>query len=104
MIDFVKRYLGTRTSLWKLETTERMSLGAGVTLVYVLAGIFALNFFVFLNIALGCYLGEYFGSYGHGFLFLAGIYLLLILIILSLKKTVRNAVANLIIAAISPKI
>lgn len=97
MIDLIKEYGIKRLELLKMEATEKASTGSGITLVIILASVFLLFFMAILNIAAGFLIGHALGNYGYGFLIVAGFYLLLFVLVLILRKSIKNGVANKII-------
>lgn len=101
MLDLVKDYAGKRLDLLKMEATEKSSVTAG-TLTYLSVALVAALFFIaLLNVGLAFLIGHYLGNYGYGFLIMAGFYLLILLIVLLLRKTIKNSIANMIIKALN---
>lgn len=101
MLDLIKEYTGKRFDLLKMEATEKSSVTAG-TITYITIAVVALLFFiVLLNIAVAFLIGAALGNYGYGFLIVAGFYLLILIIVLLLRKTIKNSVANVIIKALN---
>ena len=101
MIDIIKEYASKRVDLLKMEATEKGSLTVGTIIIVILLSFTALFFFILLNIGLGLLIGYYMGNYAWGVLIMAGIYLLLMLIIVLAKKSIKNKVANKIIKSIN---
>ncbi len=101
MLDLVKDYAGKRLDLLKMEATEKSSVTAG-TLTYLSVALVAALFFIaLLNVGLAFLIGHYLGNYGYGFLIMAGFYLLILIIVLLLRKTIKNSIANMIIKALN---
>lgn len=98
--DFRERlasYIGLRFELWKLNTCERaakISAALAHSAILLALGLFAILFAFF---AIGFFFGELTGSFSVGFLIVFFIYLLLMLIVRYRKKSIRLAIANLIV-------
>lgn len=101
MIDIVKQYASKRLDLLKMEATEKSSVGAGTATFVILASIAALFFVFLLNIGLGLWIGSLLGNYAYGILIMAGVYLLILVIIVLARKSITNNIANRIIKAIN---
>lgn len=86
--------------LLKLSTYERTGKVLGV-LSYGLILLFTAFFaFLFIFLALGFFLGELFNSEGMGFVSVAMLYVVLIIVIITNKNKVIEKVENEIIAAL----
>jgi len=88
LFEQVKEYVSNRIELAKIELIENSShavAGAVIGVVTVLTGLFIL---IFLSVGLGLYLGDVLDSRLNGFLIVAGIYLLLVILVLVLRKSV----------------
>ena len=85
----------------KLEATEKTAITAGTTTYLVIAAIVLLFFIVLFNIGLGFLLATFMESYALGFMIVAGIYLLLFVIVLLSKNSIKNNIANKIIEFIN---
>lgn len=95
VIQKITEYLKNRKALIRLQIVERVSsiVAALVTDgLMIFLGLFAL---LFLSVSLGIYLGDVLDSFSLGFLLVAGIYLILILIIALAKKGIENSLINL---------
>lgn len=101
MFDLIKKYTSQKIELLKLEMIEKSSLASGNIAIIVISLFFSLFFISLLNIGLGFLIGEYLGNYSYGFLILAGIYLLLLIIVLLAKKSIKRAISNIIIQSIN---
>lgn len=93
-------YAGLKLRFFKLTAIERIArflavLSHGVILV-------ALAFFMllFLFIALGFYIGGLLGSVSLGFLIIGGLYLLLLILAVLIRETIRIKLINLMIEAV----
>lgn len=92
-------YLELRLELLKLNTYERVARVIAVLshgLILTLLVFFAI---LFLFLALGFLLSEWLGSAALGFVIVAGIYCLLLVIILSARNKIRAKVSDIIISA-----
>ncbi len=97
MIEIIKEYISKRIDLIKMEITEKLTLSAGVVLLGVLISIAFLFFIILLNIGLGLLIGYWLGNYAYGMLIMAGIYLLIIVVLILSRKAIKDSVANMII-------
>ena len=97
-VDSLKQYVNDRITLIRLQAIEKVStVAAGVASGIVLS-VLGLFFLVFLSITLGFLFASWLGSNAAGFGIVAGIYLLLIIIIVVFgKKIFGNLVTKKII-------
>lgn len=94
-------YVELKLELLKLSTYERTGkvisvLSYGVVLLFL--AFFAI---LFIFLALGFFLGDWFGSLGAGFAVVAVLYLLLIALIILNKNKISEKVLNVVIAALT---
>ena len=94
-------YMELKLELLKLSTYERTGkviavLSYGVVLLFL--AFFAI---LFIFLALGFFLGDWFHSQGAGFAVVAVLYLLLIGIIIVNKQKISDKVLNVVIAALT---
>jgi len=88
LVSSLREYLNLQLEILKLTVIDRIAGSASgfiagiVFLVIAIMGIFA------LNISAGLYFSAVTGSYALGFLLLAGIYLLLLLVLVIFRKPV----------------
>lgn len=101
MVDIIKDFATKKLDLIKMEATEKSSLTIGTITYLSLAAIAGLFFIILFNIGLGLLIGYWLGNYAYGMLIMAGIYLLVIIIIFVLRKTIRNSIADKIIKMIN---
>lgn len=101
MLDLLKEYASKRMDLLKMEATEKSSLTAGTITYLAIAAVAALFFIILLNIGLGLLIGFYLGNYAYGLLIMAGFYLLILIIVLLARNSIKNGIANKIIKAIN---
>ena len=96
----VSAYVELKLELLKLNTYERTGKLISI-LSYDLILLFLAFFAIlFIFLALGLFLGDYFDSLGEGFGVVALLYLLLIGIIITKKKQISLKITNIIIAAL----
>jgi len=97
-IDMLKQYISDRITLIKLQSIEKVStIAAGIASGITLA-VLGLFFLVFFSITLGFLFSSWLDSETAGFGIVAGIYLLLIIIILVFgKKIFGNLITKKII-------
>lgn len=102
--EHVSDYVKTSVELAKAKATRSASnAGAGITIV-IAALILGLFFLIFLFTALALWLASLLNSPALGFLCVAGLFLLLIILIFALrKKVIVPAIRNAIISAIYDK-
>lgn len=101
LTDNLKEYIGTQFEILQLEAIDKVSLIGAVGGFGFVVSLAAVLFFLFSSIALGFYIGELFNSNSIGFAILSGVYLLILILLFSLKKKLFNIkLRNIIIKAI----
>jgi hypothetical protein len=85
--DNLKEYLNTRYELMVLKASEKISVIGAAAVASTILVIFATLFILFGSLAAGFFLAAWTGSYGLGFLILAGIYASLFAIVMLIRKT-----------------
>jgi len=95
VIQKLKEYLQNTKNLTLLKVVDKLSNLIAAIVTDCLMIIFGFFILLFLSIGLGFYFGELFGSNALGFVALAGIYLLLILILLVSKNSIEKSLINL---------
>jgi len=97
-INLLKQYISDRITLVKLQSIEKISVLAAGIAVGVTLAILALFFLIFFSITLGFLFSYWLDSNIAGFGIVAGIYLLLIIIIVVFgKKIFGNLITKKII-------
>lgn len=81
-------YIQDRITLVKLQMAEKISAAVAGIIAGVLMGITGFFILIFLSITAGFYFASLTGSNCWGFAIVTGIYIVLFIIILILKKTV----------------
>lgn len=97
LIAEARSYIDTKTELWKLKATDKVSDFVSSLTSRIIITIALLFFFSLLNIGIALLIGEAIGTTYLGFLILAGFYALVALVIYLLrekwlKAPVRNAI------------
>lgn len=98
LFDKTKDYVETRADLFKLKAIKKTAEVGSSLVSNVIVGIVFSSFFIFLNIALGLWLGDLTGRNYIGFFIVAGFYLIVGLIIYTNKeKIISSPIADSII-------
>ncbi|MDB5249898.1 MAG: hypothetical protein JWQ40_4292 [Segetibacter sp.] len=84
--ELLQEYVEDRLLLIKLQLTEKAAKASAVIFIAVLVGFLSLILFMILSFIAGYYLSKAVDSYPGGFAILAGIYILLILLLVYLDK------------------
>lgn len=94
----IKRYAETRIDLFKLKLVDKLSSGIAAMISGALVAVMLLSVLFFASVSLAFYLGDLQGSLAQGFLLVAGIYLLVLILILLFRKAfIHDPVAGKII-------
>src|SRR5579875_2954776 len=96
--DRFQAYVSDRITLVKLQAVEKISVAVAAIISGILLLVFGLFLLIFISITLGFLFSHWLDSYAAGFGIVAGIYLLLILLVIFFgKKLFGNAVTNKLI-------
>ncbi len=98
LISDLKEYANSRSALLSMQikkTAAELLANIGSSLMVIL---FASMVFLFGSFALAYYLSEKYNSIFIGFISVTGIYFLLLLIALILRKTIRTYISNTVIS------
>lgn len=98
MFGSIKNYIQDQVALVKLEGIEAIGRIASKLIFILLVGLFVMFFILLGSIAGAFYLGELYGRV-NGFLIVAAIYFLLILLFFILRKPIQNFLMNLAVAS-----
>lgn len=90
-----KEYIDTRFKLFKLKLVERSSRLIASLIMDMVKTVFTLFVIFFLSLALGFYLSELLGSSALGFLATGGIFVVLIVLIVSFEDRLERLFMNL---------
>ena len=94
MIELIKDYAEKRIELIKLDATEKSLKVIGVSVPLLIISILSIFFIFLLNISLGLFLGNWIGNFAYGFLILSGFYLLLMILILLFRNSIKSFITN----------
>ena len=102
--NLFQTYVSDRIALVKLQAVEKLSVTAAAVISGVLLVVFGLFLLIFVSITLGFLFSHWLESYAAGFGIVAGIYLLLILLVVFFgKQLFGNAVTQKIIQSFFKK-
>ena len=98
LFEKTKDYVETRADLFKLKAIKKTAeVGSSIVSNVIVAVVFS-SFFIFLNVALGLWLGDLTGRNYIGFFIVAAFYLIVGIIIYSNReKIISSPIANSII-------
>lgn len=99
MLKKIENYISSRILLLKVEGTEKLSKALAVLFRRIVLLMFVGSFVFFLSIAFALWIGEIYNSNLTGFLVLAAVHLLLLLLLYVLRKpllerTVKNEIVR----------
>ena len=93
-----KTYISQQMEVVKLEVVEKISVTVSRIISYTLIGFFSVLMLIFLSITAAIAIGYALANMALGFLFVAGFYFLLILILFLFKGVmIHNPITNSII-------
>lgn len=98
--DAIKDAAEQRLRLAKLEAGEKGAILTGRLVFVVIVAVIALFTVLFLSIALGLYLGHLMQSTLTGFAIVAGLYLLVMFVLILARRTIMNKITNGVIKAL----
>lgn len=84
--QLITEYFDARLKLIKLETFEKIAKVTAVLFSSLVVALLAFFLLFFLSMSLGFYLGKIFDSLALGFLSVTGLYLILFVLVLLMKK------------------
>jgi len=95
MLKRIEEYINTRLLLVKVEAIEKLSDALSVVFKRIILFIIAGLVFFFASIAAALWIGDIYNSYAIGFLAIAGVYLLVLIIMFVfnkqlLEKNIKN--------------
>ena len=97
----VEQYVLTTVELYKLKTLQKLAETATSIITSLIMAIFGVLFLLFVSIGLAVYLGEVMQGMYYGFLIVAGIYLVLAIILYSLRANfLKDKVSTYIVRKI----
>jgi VIT1/CCC1 family predicted Fe2+/Mn2+ transporter len=97
-IEYARQYIQQQVQYLRLETAKRIAMTTSSLITLGVVGVLILMVVIFLSIALGFYLGALFNSYALAFLIIAGVYFLVVVLVIYFKKEiVTNPILNMVI-------
>jgi len=101
LIEKGEQYGKTTIELLKLKTLDKSADVASNLVSWFIVGVFAVLFFLILNIGVALWIGELLGKSYYGFFAVSGFYLLLALIFgIFRKQLIKNPVNESIISQV----
>lgn len=100
MLELIKEYASKRVDLLKLEATEKSVTFLGTVIIIVLALFAVLIFVLLFLLGIGFLIGSYLNNNGYGFLIVSGLFLLILIILISQRKSIKNKIANKILESL----
>jgi len=95
VIQKFKEYLKNTKNITVLKVVDKLSSLIATVITDSIMVIFGFFILLFLSIGLGFYFGELFDSNALGFLALAGVYILLVIILMVSKNSIEKGLINL---------
>ncbi len=96
--EMVEEYVEDRLLLLKLQTTEKAAQASSFIFIALAVSFISLILMMIISFIIGYYLSQAVGSYPAGFGILAGIYILLIFLLLYLnKKFIAKKIADTVV-------
>ncbi|MGI6074039.1 MAG: phage holin family protein [Fermentimonas sp.] len=103
MRDDVNNYINNTLQLGKLEAYDKLSLGSATMIFgFAFAAVAVIALF-FILLTVGFYLAELLGSYWQGFAIVAGFSILVLLVLLLLKKSIKLHITNSVVSFLMKK-
>lgn len=100
MLELVKEYASKRVDLLKLEATEKSVAILGTIILIILALFAVLIFILLFLLGIGFLIGSYLHNNGYGFLIVSGLFLLILILVISQRKIIKNRIANKILESL----
>lgn len=103
MKDDIGKYISSTLELGKLEVYEKFSIGSTSLLYGLLLGGVLLISLLFIFITAGLYLGELLNSMWQGFGIVTGFAILILIIILLCRNSIKKSMTNRIVTFLLKK-
>lgn len=104
MLKKLENYISSRILLLKIEGTEKLSETLAIIFKKIMLLMFLGSFVLFLSLAAAFWLSKIYESYFIGFLIIAGVHLLLLLILYILRKPLlERSIKNDIVQTVFKK-
>jgi len=84
--EMVEEYVEDRLLLIKMQATEKAAKASSIAFISILVGFISLVLFMIISFIAGYYLSQLVDSYPGGYAILAGIYILIIFLLLFIHK------------------
>lgn len=98
LLEKAEDYAKTTYALYRLKAIDKVAASASAAAAGIIIAFLILFFLVFLTLGLALYLGEVLGKVHYGFMAMAGIFALLGIIVMMMRKTLLiNTFTNMII-------
>ncbi|ELR69933.1 hypothetical protein C900_04456 [Fulvivirga imtechensis AK7] len=88
LFDHLTAFIESKIEIYKIQIREELAQTISKIMVWLLLASVFFFFFLFLNLALGYYLGSILNSLFYGFLIISGSYLLIFFILFLLRDTI----------------
>ncbi|SDD89321.1 phage holin family protein [Riemerella columbipharyngis] len=96
MFNIFKDYISKKIELAKLEAKEKMAEKISGIVFAAIMAMMVLLFSIMVNIGLALLIGSYLAKISYGFLIVSGGHILLLLIFILAKKSVKSVLANIV--------
>lgn len=101
MLETLKEFISKKLELLKMEAAEKIVIiFSFLAFLMILVIVFVL-FVILLNIGIGLYIGHLMGNYAYGILIVAAFYLIIIVMTILAKNTIKNKVSNFILKSLN---
>jgi len=98
LFERIKSYIDTRIEIIKLKAIDKSSAILSRVITYILVFVIFGFFFLLLNIAIACLIGELIGKIYYGFFILAAFYALAGIVLLKYRnKWIRTPLINMMV-------
>ncbi|SFH97854.1 phage holin family protein [Halpernia frigidisoli] len=101
MLETLKEFISKKIELLKMEAAEKTVMIVSFFAFLVVLLIVGILFIILLNIGVGLYIGHLLGNYAYGILIVAAFYLLIIIITIMARTSIKNKVANFILKSLN---
>ena len=94
LINQLKQYAELRIDLFRLSTAEITIKAASSSFTNLILGVLLMSTLLMAELALGLYLGKYFGDLSTGFICITGCNFLIFIFALLLKKSLTHSIQD----------
>ena len=99
--DHLKEYIQTKVNYYKLTAYEAAAKTASISVWGVALAIFGLFFLMFLSFAMAILLGDVMDNVFLGFLTVAGVYLLFVVLLIVMGDKIKTPIVNTVIKSLA---